>query len=291
MRTTSALVLSLAVCAVCILAPGVARAAGADLVQPGTPPPCGDVNGDQDLDISDAVFLLMHLFRNGEPPRCSAEAPPPPPPAPTRRDRLEAMIAQKGDPVLALTPHEVFVVEGIDQELLSSDFLHFKDQDTAIVTSQDGEQAELPVVPIPDSLTLLDVSLLLEEGPELSEPKRPAPQQDDDWHGDLDYADWTYYPTIIRLWLNSRCELTIVECRECRDLDIGELEGGDVYFKSFKEVPDGEFKVCLRDRGRCWDGEQATCLLQFFSEKGCASRGYTVGPAREMTRCDKLPPI
>ncbi len=38
---------------------------------------CGDVNGDGDMDISDAVYTLLFLFGNGPAPKCLAACNPP----------------------------------------------------------------------------------------------------------------------------------------------------------------------------------------------------------------------
>jgi hypothetical protein len=35
----------------------------------------GDTNGDGELDVSDAVYLLLHLFRGGEPPAACPDSP------------------------------------------------------------------------------------------------------------------------------------------------------------------------------------------------------------------------
>jgi len=31
---------------------------------------CGDANGEEGVDISDAVYLILSIFRSGDPPKC-----------------------------------------------------------------------------------------------------------------------------------------------------------------------------------------------------------------------------
>ena len=64
----------------------------------------GDVNGDQILDMSDAVYLLIHLFNGGAEPVALADSP-------EVLDRLDTLEATQGAPQQGLTDLEADLPE------------------------------------------------------------------------------------------------------------------------------------------------------------------------------------